>query len=853
MTSATAAFPRSLSMSVAMWVKFPATGVFSDAGLVSMPGWGWSVNAAGTGVSIVMQTEYDWANGNTGLPYGLHDDRWHHVVLMNDSGPGFNNYSWGRVFVDGQFSGQFPMTYGGPPRFNGESDQPFSVSSAHGPGAFDEIAVWDRALSESEVARLFFGTQPCPTPPATTLATATAALGPLAYWSLDRSAGAGAIANTANSSAPPAECRPGGGQPSATAGVSGNAGWLQQAAGGPVFAGSDSGLGGVATMSWRMSIPATLAAGSQRLLSAGGGSITVDLHSTGSRPAATGDPDNSWNYLVINGNGCPYHGATMSLHLPAGLGDGNFHQIAIAYDIGAEWSAVAVDGQWVYSQAGEWRNSFVWRFCGNGSGSGSTWSIPAGGTIDEIVLLNRVATAADLETLGQAACPTAPGTGAQVCGSVIESYTLRFANGGYLGLPVGFQGGSGNTALRTTPFQWSKSRLDGFDSLASATHPGTCLRSTVSQNINPPEAGPVQYFSGNACTGSIGGDLLLQRNVQLSANRRTLSPVNENILIRNRQHIVSYADSSGDAVDIIPLCISAISDPAPAVEWQNCDAKAFAGTANLAVSPPLPARSSEADRIDNPASAATAPIGKIFVRTSRGWNIIGTGSLVATVNSQGEREVVLATAAHVTESGSPDRFLFVPATRMIDLQRGVYSTPYGVFAFEQADVQRITPRPNRLDTDVAFVTLSRQYLPPPASFSSSDASLDAAFENAIASRSIKANQLSIAAFKARMASAFPTTAQLAGAIVAGYPDQIFRAREMLVASGPARRRGGGANLPTALAGGASGGPLFVGSELVGVYAKSDPRLGGYTGIVALFRSDKHQALLQQAAERARTR
>jgi hypothetical protein len=184
--TATALFPRSLSMSVAAWVKFPSSGSFSSAGLVSMPAWGWTLNGDGQGGSFVMQTEYDWANGGFGLPYSLHDDRWHHLVVMNDSGPGFNNYSWCRVYLDGQYVTQFPMTYSGPPPTTVRTISPSRCRLRMGLACSTELAASNRALNADEVARLYFGTTRCPTPPMTELGQATMGLGPLAYWSLDR-------------------------------------------------------------------------------------------------------------------------------------------------------------------------------------------------------------------------------------------------------------------------------------------------------------------------------------------------------------------------------------------------------------------------------------------------------------------------------------------------------------------------------------------------------------------------------------------------------------------------------------------------------------------------------------------
>jgi hypothetical protein len=122
----------------------------------------------------------------------------------------------------------------------------------------------------------------------------------------------------------------------------------------------------------------------------------------------------------------------------------------------------------------------------------------------------------------------------------------------------------------------------------------------------------------------------------------------------------------------------------------------------------------------------------------------------------------------------------------------------------------------------------------------------------MASDGLKASQVSVRPFTIKWNPLYPRRDQLAGGIVAGYPTQMFRGRELVVANGPIARITDGATMPTALAGGASGGPFFVGNELVGIYAKTDPLDGGFLGKMMLFRSDKHQALFNQAIERART-
>jgi Concanavalin A-like lectin/glucanases superfamily len=1063
---------RSESMSASVWMKFPAAGSFVAAPLVSMPGWVWSLNADGKGGTVSVKTVYDVSNAGFSLPYSLHDGLWHHLVLLNDSVPGYSGHSSAYVYLDGMRVAGMDVSFGGSPKYDPTVLLPFEVTGVRGPGEFDEIAVWDRVITADEAARLYFGVRSCPDPLLSPFGTDTAATNPLTYWSLDGAA-QGAVANN---SASGGLCRAGSGAPgvTSTSGIGGAGSGLTRPDAGVIFSGSDAGLDGSSSMGWWFSLPSTLAAGSSRVLVAGGGAITVDLSSSAPSRPAQGELDRTWDtitvtdvscsygaqsmsftrpegtladgrfhqlaisynfaadasYIAIDGvvvrsaagsfsgsfagafcnngagagsiwslpaggkldevvlsdrqwtaaelitlgirssracpdptlstygqsvaavsplaywsldgadsgpeptngpvacrygrptnstfgpgasdvaserhgvtakvtgpvlsvpdqglastasigwwfalpsdtsvtsvrllaagggattvdlsssftasldtfsintNACPYHGASMSYKRPQGtLADGKFHHVAIGYNIAAEATFLAIDGTVVARSAGEFTNSFMWRFCGNGAGSGTIFSTAQGGAIDEPVLVNRVLTDTEISLIGTLACPGyiprldgAPQ--AQVCGSVQGLSLKGISSGKYLG-PL-TQDARSQIGVFPRPFIWSEDGVLSkwlFD--ANSLGASRCIgEPTVPTSASVTSV--VQFKIG------LCDNLLFHRSTQVGAARTTLTRPNNTTIVRNWNEIIP--------AETPPLssCIEEVNGTA---QWAYCGLMALErGKVSFEFDKSIDTPTF-ADIVSNPTSPQIAAVGKFITKGSAA----GTASLIQVPISRTSRVVLLVTAQHNFDGGGNDGGLFVPGATSFYDSNGVqqWKAPFGVFAVNRQTSSN--PLGGGVVNDVAFATLSRQLVPPNGQFSNSQVTqlIDDALRLTTGPRaSALSNVMNVPSL--RLFESVPGQSGLVGSFVVGYPHGLFSGSKMMItANSPKPRTVGSARLVTfqgGMSGGASGGPMYTNGFLVGVFTQSTQGVFGGPELLNLITPlrTQHRPLLNEA-------
>jgi hypothetical protein len=417
---------------VGWWLKLPAGSTGQGVRLLDQGNGAITVDLNGARDTLTVSGNacpYHGQSMGYTVPGGLADGALHHIAIGYNIGAEYSYLAVDGFVVrsgQGEFSSSFVWRFCGNGAGNGTKwsvpaggtiDEPFFSSSVLNVEQVSEVA----ATSDSVV---------CPEQPSDHGRVLFAAASPLSYWSLDAVEGS----FVPNNSPVVTSCRPASAQSGfvVTPGKFGSSG-LGRVTDGVVLNAPDAGLPSTATVGWWLKIPPSSVGGqSIRLLNHGNGAITVDLNS-----ARTG--------ITVSGNACPYHGQSMGVSLPAGFADGQLHHIAIGYNISAEYSYVAIDGVIVREAQGEFSSSFVWRFCGNGSGNGTKWSVPAGGSIDEPFLapslMNRQQLLASIQ-------PGAP----IVSGPVLAAIT-RLANdssGGRLyrvdlslesspsGVPVGF-------------------------------------------------------------------------------------------------------------------------------------------------------------------------------------------------------------------------------------------------------------------------------------------------------------------------------------------------------------------------------------------------------------------------------
>jgi hypothetical protein len=177
------AFP----LTVAFWLNTSDNG-FLARGLVSK----YADNAA-NGYSLILSegrvrgwyfrswSDYVW-DGNLGLDGGfVADGEWHHIALVVD-------VSGGRLYVDGSLKSSLPWvgsagaaTTPEPLQFGHYFNYPVSLN-----GALDEIALWNRPLTEAEINSLIPGRP------------GGLSTGLIAYWSLDEGPGDTAADSSGN-------------------------------------------------------------------------------------------------------------------------------------------------------------------------------------------------------------------------------------------------------------------------------------------------------------------------------------------------------------------------------------------------------------------------------------------------------------------------------------------------------------------------------------------------------------------------------------------------------------------------------------------------------------------------------
>jgi hypothetical protein len=494
--------------------------------------------------------------------------------------------------------------------------------------------------------------------------------------------------------------------------------------------------------------------------------------------------------------------------------DGKFHHVAVGYNQASLSSWIAIDGEVKSSQTGN--ESILIQDCPPPRTGNKTLRVPKGGAVDELAIFNRSLTPTEVATLGSIPCPgyvprlDGQPTG-QVCGNVVYPVALKHVDSGAY-----FRNVSGS--LRSfvpgsiPKEQFDKPAVERFTVKANTR----CLhrRTAVFGSFNERDCG-----------------LYTQRTVKVDRSAGTVTVVSPNVILRNPRKDDYPQQEENIRAGTLFYCMVP-NEAGTEIISQECDQRgwwhrrAFEFEGGLDV---LQNRKSEGDLVQNPGDPQVAATGLIFVKSGGEWLSKGTGTIVSTKTATEEEVLLLVTAFHVVQDQT--EMMFVPghyyaddpATLNGERRRDSY-LPYGAFLFNDDDVftvERVGGQWNRPNLDVAVAVLNKHV---PISVKSWQSGWVTIASSPLARKS-KASDFGMNIPFLRLARRLNET-QLAKSLWAGYPGTL--GGEMNVAALPAKlardynpdqegtQKGDLYRIRSALGKGASGGPVFVKNEVVGV-------------------------------------
>jgi RHS repeat-associated protein len=148
------------NVSIEAWIKTSASG--SEQIIATTPDWGFTFKMTGGGALHLKRTTDISRNGWTATTGGGYNDgQWHHVVAVT------NNADGPRIYVDGVLASGCYQCTGGSVYYNLPGGNTIVVGGTYGGGYFtgsiDEMAVFNRSLSATEVANHYAARLPAQT------------------------------------------------------------------------------------------------------------------------------------------------------------------------------------------------------------------------------------------------------------------------------------------------------------------------------------------------------------------------------------------------------------------------------------------------------------------------------------------------------------------------------------------------------------------------------------------------------------------------------------------------------------------------------------------------------------------